>query len=113
MVRKEVTEVKSNLRGGNGDVIFNYVLSEEELAGHGRMYARLVLPPGSSIGWHIHEGETEPYYITAGEGVFTDSDGSEHRVAKGDCCIIEEGCGHSIVNDGTVDLEFMALIYYV
>ena len=113
MVRRETVEEKRELRGGKGSVFFHHVISEDEFAGHGRMFARLVLPPGSSIGWHVHEGETEPYYIIAGEGVFTDSDGSKHAVCKGDCCLIEEGCGHSIENNGTEDLEFIALIYKV
>ena len=113
MVRKETIEVKNELRGGKGSVTFHHVITEEEFAGHGRMYARLVLEPGSSIGWHIHEGETEPYYIIAGEGTFTDSDGSKYLVEQGDCCIIEAGCGHSIENTGSENLEFMALIYNV
>lgn len=113
MVRRELVEEKHEVRGGKGSVFYNYIISEEEFSEHGRLFARLVFPPGSSIGWHIHEGETEPYYIIAGEGLFTDSDGSEHIVRKGDCCLIEEGQGHSIANNGNEDLELIALIYNV
>ena len=112
MVRKERLEVKEHLRGGDGEVKFYHVLGEEELNGHGRLYARLVLTPGSSIGWHQHVDETEPYYIIKGEGDFTDNDGTVTHVVPGDCCIIEVGHSHSIVNTGDEDLELMALIYY-
>ena len=111
MVRKERYEVKEKLRGGEGEVRYYHVLNEEELNGHGRMYARLVLPPGSSIGWHQHVGETEPYYILKGEADFTDNDGTVTAVGPGDCCIIEPDQSHSIVNTGAEDLELMALIY--
>ena len=113
MVRREVVEEKHEVRGGKGSVFFNHVISSEEFGDHGRLFARLVFPPGSSIGWHVHEGETEPYYIIAGEGIYTDSDGSKHVVRKGDCCIIEEGHGHCIENNGTEDLELIALVYNV
>ena len=113
MVRRERAQERHEVQGGIGDIMCYHVIEKEEFAGHGRLYSRFVLPPGTSIGWHVHEGETEPYYILAGEGTFTDSDGSVHLVHKGDCCIIEEGHGHSIANNGTEDLEFMALIYNV
>ena len=113
MVRREVVEEKKEVRGGNGVIKFCHVISDEEFGDHGRLFARLVFPPGSSIGWHVHEGETEPYYIIAGEGIYTDSDGSKHTVRKGDCCIIEEGSGHCIENCGSEDLELIALVYNV
>lgn len=113
MVRRERAQERHEVQGGIGDIMCYHVIEKEEFAGHGRLYSRFVLPPGTSIGWHVHEGETEPYYILAGEGTFTDSDGSVHLVHKGDCCIIEEGHGHSIANNGAEDLEFMALIYNV
>ena len=75
MVRKEILQERHEVQGGDGTVYCYHVLEKEEFAEHGRMYARFVLPPGTSIGWHVHEGETEPYYILSGEGTFTDSDG--------------------------------------
>lgn len=113
MVRREVFEEKFEVKGGKGPVKFYHAISSEEFGDHGRLFARLVFPPGSSIGWHVHEGEKEPYYIIAGEGEYTDSDGSKHIVRKGDCCIIEEGAGHCIENKGTEDLELIAMVYYV
>lgn len=112
MVRKEMVKVVEDLRGGRGIAQIHNIVTEEELNGHGSMYARVVLKPGSSIGYHRHIGNTEPYYILKGEGIFTDNDGTKTVVKPGDCCIIECGQSHGIENASEFeDLEFMALVY--
>lgn len=113
MVRKEKMEVREKMGGGNGigEVYVYEIVSKEELLGHGRFYAKIVIPPGSSIGWHQHVGETEPYYILAGEGDFKDNDGSITKVHAGDICTIEVGQYHALANNSSEDLVMMALIY--
>ncbi len=110
MVCKEVPVIKENVRGGKGHVIFYYIMSENELMGHATMYARVVIPPHCSIGLHQHIGNTEPYYILSGEGIFTDADGSKVTVHAGDICKIECGESHAIENESEEDLVMMALI---
>ena len=70
---------------------FHHIVSEEELNGHGSMYAMAVLRPHSSVGWHQHVGNTEPYFILKGKGVFVDNDGTRTEVGPGDVCVIEVG----------------------
>lgn len=111
MVRRESIVEAEHLQGGRGTAYIHHVLKKEELYGHGRMYARVVLPPGASVGWHQHVKETEPYYILKGVGTFIDNDKSAHEVRPGDVCVIEPGQCHSIENNSDQDLEFMALIY--
>jgi mannose-6-phosphate isomerase-like protein (cupin superfamily) len=111
MVRKEKAEKKERLQGGNGPAYVYNIVDKEELYGHGSMYARIVLPPGSSVGWHQHIHNTEPYYILSGEGDFTDNDGTVTKVTAGDICTIKPGQCHSIANNYNDDLVFMALIY--
>ena len=111
MVRKPQVEIKSRLRDGKGDVEFHYILSPEEMMGHGTMYAKLVLRPGCSIGWHQHTGNTEPYYILSGRGLFTDNDRTVTEVGPGDVCYIRVNDFHSIENTSdTENLELIALI---
>ena len=74
MISHEGTTYREHMRDGRGTVTIHDVLSKEDLNGHGRLYARIVIPAGASIGWHIHEGETEPFYILKGEGTFIDND---------------------------------------
>lgn len=57
MVRKTKVAVVEHPRGGEGSVEFHHIVSEEELNGHGSMYAMAVLRPHSSVGWHQHVGD--------------------------------------------------------
>lgn len=112
MVRKTVKEIRENMRGGNGKAEIEHIITKEEMNGHGRLYARIRLSPGSSIGFHEHIGDTEPYFILEGHGVFVDNDHSRTEVGPGDVCCIEVGQGHAIENNSSEeDLVFMALIY--
>ena len=111
MVKKEKVQIVKNLAGGKGEAKVYNIASLEELHGAAKLYAKVVLPPGASVGWHQHKGETEPYYILSGEGTFIDNDKSKTTVTKGDICVINDGDHHSIENNSNADLEFMALIY--
>jgi mannose-6-phosphate isomerase-like protein (cupin superfamily) len=111
MVQHEIREVVENMAGGVGKAYRYHIVSADKLYGHGRMYAKVVLQPGSTIGWHQHIHETEPYYILSGEGTFIDNDKSKTTVHAGDICTIEPGQWHSMENNGQEDLVFMALIY--
>ena len=88
MVRKTTKRVVENARGGAGTVEFHDILAPEEFNGHGRLYAKTVIKPHSSIGFHVHEADTEPYYILEGHGVFVDNDKSRTEVGPGDVCVI-------------------------
>ncbi len=110
MVRQNEPVVKENLRGGEGHVVLYHILNEDELMGHGSMYARVVIPPHCSIGWHQHVGNTEPYYIIKGEGTFIDNDKSRTMVGPGDICTIRCGQWHSMENNSEEDMEMIALV---
>lgn len=112
MIRKTRREAVTGLAGGKGTIYIDHIASERELMGHAKMYARVTLPPGTSIGVHTHTGETEPYFIVEGVGDFTDNDGSVTPVVPGDCCVIVPGQCHGIANPYNGNLVFMALIYY-
>lgn len=111
MVRKTVSEERVGPFNGSGTLLYQHIVSAEELKAAGRMFAHIVIPPGGSIGVHRHRGESEPFYILKGEADFTDADGSVKRVTAGDCCVIEDGDMHGIANNGTEDMEMIALIH--
>ncbi len=110
MVKREVVKVLENARGGAGSVEFHHFLMEEDLLGHASLFARIIVRPHSSIGWHQHVGTTEPYAIIKGEGVFTDNDGSKTVVTAGDVCTIEVGHFHSLENNTDEELEMIAIV---
>ncbi len=113
MVRKAVFERKENVGNVQGIAEMHHVIAPEDAGGNVRMYAKAVLKPGAKIAWHQHTGETEPYFILSGHGIFTDHDKSRTEVSAGDVCLIQEGQFHSIENASEEDLAFMALIYAV
>ena len=80
MVRKTVKATKSQVQGGRGEVEFEHILDKDELNSHGRLYAKIRLKPGCSVGYHKHIGNTEPYYILEGHGTFIDNDGTRTEV---------------------------------
>ena len=60
MIVKETVIQKPNHLGGKGTIEIHAAMQgEENFRGHGRMLAMVTLPPGSSIGYHQHVGETE------------------------------------------------------
>jgi mannose-6-phosphate isomerase-like protein (cupin superfamily) len=102
-------EVRERMRGGAGSVEIRHVFRREELGGGARLFARLSLPPGTSIGHHVHEAEEEIFYILAGRGVVTE-DGVATAVGPGDAVLTGGGGGHALENRGTEPLELMAVI---
>ncbi len=110
MVRKTETAFVPNLRGGEGTIEIRHILSKKELMGHGSMYAHVIIPPKASLGFHQHVGNTEPYYVLKGNGIFVDNDGSRTKICPGDVCVIEVGQSHAIENPGNDPLEIMALV---
>jgi mannose-6-phosphate isomerase-like protein (cupin superfamily) len=102
-------EVREKMRGGSGSVEILHIFRKEELKGKVRLLARLRLGPGSSIGYHMHEGEEEIFYILSGKGLVTEQ-GVSSPVGPGDAVLTGGGGGHSIENQDAEPLELIATI---
>lgn len=98
-----------NMCGGKGHVIIKHILGEKELNGKCGLYAKVVIEPGCTLGYHEHHGESETYYILSGECEYDDN-GTKRTVKAGDVTHTPDGCGHALANTGNTDLVFMALI---
>lgn len=101
-------QVRSRMRGGDGDVTLHHLVDCKDQK-HIRLLCEMTLPPGASIGDHVHEHETEYYIITQGKGVVLDS-GEDHEVAQGDVIVTGDGASHRIRNAGDAPLKVMAII---
>lgn len=107
------TDYRENVRGGNGTVIQRNILNDAaEMNGKGRTYAHMILEPGCSIGFHVHQGDSECYYVIKGEGEYNENNERTVTLHAGDATITPDGCGHAIKNIGNENLEFIALILY-
>jgi mannose-6-phosphate isomerase-like protein (cupin superfamily) len=102
-------ENRENMRGGAGEVSLAQVFTGENLPKNVRLSAVITLESGCSIGWHIHEKETELFYFASGSGI-ADDNGEKKAVAAGDALITPDGCGHAVENNGKEPLVFFAVI---
>jgi mannose-6-phosphate isomerase-like protein (cupin superfamily) len=105
-------EQKEKMRGGEGTVDFFHFIdgtADSEVQRHVRLAAELTLPPGASIGYHQHTGETEYFIFIEGTGIVNDN-GAEVPVKKGDVVITGNGASHSVRNSGSVPLILNAII---
>ena len=109
--RKEDIRIRpvQNAQGGEGEVTFYDWLLPEEAQGHGRVFSKLVIPPGASIGYHDHHGELEAFLVLEGEATVNDN-GEEVVLHPGDMNLCKDGCGHGTKNNGDTDLVMLALI---
>ena len=90
------------------------------LGGEGTFHARMrvdelgkimraALEPGSSIGLHTHDTSSEIICILSGTGKVL-CDGQYEPLSAGSVHYCPKGHEHSLINDGTEDLEILAMI---
>ena len=95
--------------GGEGYILKEALLTGVELGEHCKMFSRVTIRPGCSLGYHEHHGETETYYVLSGTGIYDDN-GTEVTIEAGDVTFCKDGDGHGVRNAGDEDLVFAALI---
>ena len=105
------TDYRENMRGGNGTVEITNFVTPAELNDKGRMFANITLKPGCGIGFHVHEGESELFYLMKGEVLYNDN-GVEQVLSAGDVMICPAGTGHAIACKGEETAEVCAVIVY-
>ena len=77
MIRKEQEckiEYREHMRDGDGTVqITNFITGPAELNEKGRLFAKITLNPGCSIGYHLHDKDAELFYIIKGTAEYNDN----------------------------------------
>ena len=114
MIRKAADCKKvynEKMRGGNGTVEITNFATPEELNNKGRLFANITLKPGCGIGYHVHEAESELFYVMKGEVTYNDN-GTECVCTAGDVMVCPAGSGHAIACKGEKDAEVCAVIVY-
>ena len=99
--------VREFMRGGRKYVELTQLSAQ--LPGRMRMFNVLTLIPGASIGYHVHENETELLYFLEGNGRVQDDD-RFYDVSAGDTLATFSGHGHAVENTGDTDLVILAAI---
>ncbi len=104
---KGKTEVKNN-HGGLGSILFERVLHNSDLASAIDFVDHTVIPPGSTIGRHTHQGNEEIYFIASGRPLIR-VNGEEARLEAGSLSVVRDGEWHELVNDTDVDVEILVV----
>ena len=104
-----ITDIKTQMRGGEGEILITHIFNREELHDKARLCAKIIVNPGCSIGLHEHTEEQEIFYIIKGKGIFDDN-GSKVELSAGDSILTGFGANHSVKNSSDEPLEMLAVI---
>lgn len=99
--------VKEQMRGGNGSA--KLVALTDSLPARARLFSTITLEPGSSIGYHVHENETELFFFVSGKARVRDDD-TVCELAAGDSMSTGSGHGHAVESIGEEPLVMVACI---
>ena len=69
---------------------------------------RVVVPPGSTIGFHKHGNNEEMYIVLKGTGSMKIED-DEIVVKRGDMILNPAGGSHGLTNDSAKDIDILVL----
>ena len=92
-----------HFKGGEGALRTRMVVNEAN------RFMRGCLKPGCSIGLHPHEDSCEILYVISGEGLAI-TDGEKEILCTGDYHYCPKGHAHTLINNGSEDLIFFAVI---
>ena len=96
-------EIIQNFKGGEKYMATKRVTDDKNKI----LLSRLI--PGASVGNHTHDTSSEIIYILEGHGI-SRVDGEETKVGPGFCQYCPKGHSHELINTGTKDLVFFAVV---
>lgn len=96
------------LNGGKGTARYRRVLASEVFLTNWSYVDHIVLPPGASIGPHLHRGVEEFYYVIDGRGVVRVNQETA-EIARDHAVPVRLNEVHSFENTGTAELEFLVI----
>jgi len=97
-----------NDEGKNAYSLFN-LADFEGMSKRVRLFSYVEIDCGEEVAYHVHEGETENYYIISGKGLYNDN-GKVCEIGPGATTFTPSGHGHSLKNIEKGKIWFVAMI---
>ena len=101
-------QVQEKSHDGSGSVDLYEIWERADFASNVDFCDRVVIPPGSSVGYHQHGNNEEMYILLAGEGLMT-IDGKETVVCTGDMILNPPGGRHGLINNSDVNIDLLVI----
>ena len=101
-------QLQQKSHGGTGPVDLYEIWGREHFDSNIDFCDRVVVPPGSTIGYHRHGNNEELYIVLEGEGLMK-IDGEETVVTKGDMILNPAGGSHGLVNTSDKNIDLLVI----
>ena len=98
----------TNMHGGKGTVSYARKIGPSFFRTNWAYVDHLLVPPGASVGKHIHNGVEEFYYVMNGSGEITVNDETA-PVKAGDTIPLLAREAHGLANNGSEPLEVIII----
>ncbi len=105
---RDMLQPVAGMNGGKGTVLARRALGPAVYVGNWAFVDHLVLPPGTSVGRHRHQGVEEIYYVMNGEGSVA-VEAETAKITRYDAVPIHAKEAHAIENTSPLDLELMVV----
>lgn len=112
-LEEQTVKEVAGAQGGEGVMISRCLINDNsDIWDQGRLFNVVTLNKDCEVGYHIHNGDGEAYYILEGEAEYNDN-GEVTVLKAGDVTFTGPGEGHGIRNLKDEPLRFVAVILFV
>ncbi len=101
-------QVQESSHDGTGPVDLYEIWGTSDFNSAVDFMDRMVVPPGTRVGYHQHGNNEEMYVVLSGQGTMT-IDGKTVAVGTGDMILNPVGGEHGLHNDSDNDIDLLVI----
>lgn len=94
--------------GGTGAVDLYEIWGNSDFKSNVDFIDRVVVPPGSTVGFHKHDNNEEMYIVLDGTGLMK-IENKEVSISKGDMILNPVGGRHGLVNNSSENIDLLVV----